>query len=247
MLGLMGAMQEEVAHLRALLAGVTTHKVGGRDYHVGTLDGHAVVLAFSRWGKVASASTATTMVDRFGARELVFTGVAGGIDPALKVGDVVVADTLYQHDLDASPLFAPMEVPLLGATSLPVELERVQRAARAGRVFLDRLVEHVEPAELTALGVGSPGVYVGPIASGDQFIASTLARERVASLVPGVLCVEMEGAAVAQVAYEHGVPLTVVRVISDGAAEGSAMDFQRFITEVASRFTAGIVRAWLEQ
>ncbi|MEM9415427.1 MAG: 5'-methylthioadenosine/adenosylhomocysteine nucleosidase [Planctomycetota bacterium] len=245
MLGLMGAMQEEVAHLREALAGVTTHRVGGRDYHVGTLDGRAVVLAFSRWGKVASASTATTMVDRFGATELLFTGVAGAVDRGLKVGDIVVADALYQHDLDASPLFAPMEVPLLGEARMAVGREQVDRALRASVLFRDRLGEHVEAAELSALGVVSPSVHVGPIASGDQFVSSSAALERIASLVPGVLCVEMEGAAVAQVAHEHGVPLTVVRVISDGAAEGAHVDFQRFIDQVARRFTAGIVRAWL--
>ncbi|XAM00670.1 5'-methylthioadenosine/adenosylhomocysteine nucleosidase [Phycisphaeraceae bacterium D3-23] len=247
MLGLMGAMQEEVAHLREALDDVTTHRVGGRDYHVGRLDGREAVLAFSRWGKVASASTATTMVDRFGVRELVFTGVAGAVDGGLNVGDIVVADALYQHDLDASPLFAPMEVPLLGACCFAVERERVERGVRAGALFLGRLAEHVEPGELAVLGVASPRVHVGSVASGDQFIASAAARARVEALVPGVLCVEMEGAAVAQVAHEHGVPLTVVRVISDGAAEGSAVDFQRFITEVASRFTAGIVRAWLAE
>ena len=115
MFGIMGAMPQEVAHLHDAMEDVTTTTIGQRDYHVGRLDGREVVLAFSRWGKVASASTATTMIDRFGADELVFTGVAGAVNRALSVGDIVVADALVQHDLDASPLFAPMEVPLLGA------------------------------------------------------------------------------------------------------------------------------------
>lgn len=245
MLGLMGAMLEEVAHLCEALEQVQTQTVGGRAYHVGRLHGHDVCLAFSRWGKVASASTATTMIDRFGASELIFTGVAGAINAALHIGDIVVADRLYQHDLDASPLFAPMEVPLLGARGLAVDARWVERAARAVASFVAHLAEHVDTADLAALGVTLPRVHVGTIASGDQFISDAAARARVAALVPGVLCVEMEGAAVAQVAHEHGVPLTVVRVISDGAAEGSAVDFQRFLDRVASRFTAGIVRAWL--
>lgn len=245
MLGIMGAMTQEVDHLRDALVGVATHEVGGRDYHVGTLDGRAVVLTFSRWGKVASASTATTLVDRFGADELVFTGVAGAVDARLKVGDIVVADALYQHDLDARPMFPAMEVPLLGVSRFTSEPGRVARATQAAQSFIASLSDHIDAADLSALGVATPAIYTGPIASGDRFVASAAERARITGLVPGVLCVEMEGAAVAQVAYEHGVPLTVVRVISDTADDGAHLDFQRFIDVVGSRFTAGVVRVML--
>ena len=156
-----------------------------------------------------------------------------------------VADALVQHDLDASPLFAPMEVPLLGAAVIELEPSRVRRAAQAGDMFAAKLYEHVSADELAALGVLLPNVHIGTIASGDQFVSCAAALSQIAERVPGVLCVEMEGAAVGQVAYEHGVPLTVVRVISDDASEGAHVNFQRFIDQVASRFTAGVVRAWL--
>src|SRR5207302_2739075 len=104
LLAIMGAMPDEVRHLVHELREVQTLVRGNRAYHRGTLWGHDTVVVFSHWGKVASAMTATTLVGELGAERLIFTGVAGGIDPALRVGDVVVATRLVQHDLDARPL-----------------------------------------------------------------------------------------------------------------------------------------------
>lgn len=241
----MGAMTEEVGHLREKLEQATTETIGRREYHVGRLAGRDVCLAFSRWGKVAAASTATTMIDRYGASELLFTGVAGGVDSRLRIGDVVVADVLFQHDLDGSPLFPRLEVPLLGTAGFRPDGERVERATKASMRFLDGIAQHVAPESLATLGITNPKVHQGPIASGDQFISNEANRERIASLVPGVLCVEMEGAAVAQVAFERDVPFTVIRVISDSAAMGAAVDFRQFVREVASHYMAGIVRELL--
>lgn len=245
MLGLIGAMAEEVSCLQAGLEDVVKHSIGRREYLVGRLGGREVCLAFSRWGKVAAASTATTMIGRFDVSEIVFTGVAGGVSPRLQIGDVVVANELVQHDLDASPLFPRLEVPLLGTASFRPDRERSLRAIQACSAFLDDITRHVSRDELTALGIASPSVYEGTVASGDQFVSSQSDLQRIAGLVPGVLCVEMEGAAVAQVAYEHAIPFTVIRVISDSAAEGASHDFQRFVDRVASRYSAGIVRALL--
>jgi adenosylhomocysteine nucleosidase len=120
---------------------------------------------------------------------------------------------------------------------------------RAARGFVSSgLFGAVDERELAALGITRerpPRVVVGDIASGDRFVSSAAERERLRGLLPGLLCVEMEGAAAAQVCFEYGVPIAVVRVISDTADHGAAADFTRFL-RVAGAISAGIVRGALE-
>src|SRR5689334_18909758 len=112
-IAIMGAMAEELRGLHDAMSRVDVITRAGREFHVGMLDGREVVLAKSGIGKVAAATTAALLVDAFGANRIVFTGVAGGLGAA-QVGDVVVADELLQHDMDASPLFPRYEVPMTG-------------------------------------------------------------------------------------------------------------------------------------
>ncbi len=245
MIGLMGAMPEEVGRVLADMDAITTEVVGRREYRTGNFLGQPVCLAFSRWGKVAAASTATTLIDRFGASELIFTGVAGAVDARLRIGDIVVATGLFQHDLDGSPLFQALEVPLLGQSVFPSDERLRARCVAASEAFAKEITKTLNPNTLSALGIENPTVYEGPIASGDQFISSRAELARIAALEPGALCVEMEGAAVAQVAYEHDIPFTVVRVISDSAEEDAAIDFTRFVAEVASHYAVGVLRQLL--
>ena len=242
-IGILGAMPEEVAHLvEALGATRRTQERGGRAYHRGELFGHDVVMVFSRWGKVAAAATATHLLLEYGVRELVFTGVAGGADPSLRVGDVVVASGLVQHDMDASPLFPRHEVPLLGVTRFAVPQALQHRALEAARAYLAS-----PEARVPEFGVTHPRAVAGEVASGDKFFARAEELAALRARLPDVACVEMEGAAVAQVAYEYGVPLTVIRTLSDAADEAAPVDFLRFVQAVASRTSHGIVRALLER
>jgi adenosylhomocysteine nucleosidase len=110
-LAIVSAMPQELAALLPLLEAGSTQQLGGRSFHRGLLAGREVVLVLSGIGKVAAAHTATLLLDRFGASAIVFTGVAGGLGPGVKVGDVVLARTLLQHDLDVSPLFPRWHVP----------------------------------------------------------------------------------------------------------------------------------------
>ncbi|MDT8368417.1 MAG: 5'-methylthioadenosine/adenosylhomocysteine nucleosidase [Longimicrobiales bacterium] len=246
MIGVMGAMQEEVEELLERLDDVESTVLGSRTYHRGRLHGHPVCLAFSGWGKVAAASTATSMIDRFGVSELWFSGVAGGLAPDLAVGDIVVADALYQHDLDASPIFPALEIPLLGVSALRPSALDVERAVAAAQRFVDGLTDGGGSKLVGGAPLPTPRVVVGTVASGDQFVASEAARQGVQTKVPGVLCVEMEGAAVAQVAVERALPFGVVRVISDAASEGADVDFTAFIEGVARYYLAGIVGHLIE-
>ena len=241
-IGIMSAMREEIETLIHELE--VTEKVvrGMRSYYLGNLWGKEVVLVFSRWGKVASATTATHMITDFEVSEILFTGVAGALDPKLKIGDVVIGDRMYQHDMDASPLVEPFEVPLLGKKYFETNPERNQMLLEATSMFLSDLQNHFKSNEPDRFGITQPKNLLGAVASGDQFISKESQIEKIGSELPGVLCVEMEGAAVAQVCYEYRIPFNIVRTISDKANDNSHIDFPRFAAEVASRYARGIIK-----
>jgi adenosylhomocysteine nucleosidase len=245
-LGILGAMSEEVALLCEHLEQVQESRAGGRTYRAGRLFGTPVVVAFSRWGKVAAATTATHLITVHGVDALLFTGVAGGVDPALRVGDVVVAERLFQHDMDASPLFPPMEIPLLGVSGFAADAHASARLAAAAEAFLgDELAQLVPEAVRRDFRLAAPRVVRGDVASGDRFFAHGGALAALRQRLPSARCVEMEGAAVAQVCHEYGVPLAVVRTVSDAADEAAPVDFPRFVASVASAYSLGIVRRFL--
>jgi adenosylhomocysteine nucleosidase len=208
-------------------------------------------VALSRIGKVASAATMSELILRFDVRAVIFTGVAGALDTSLRVGDIVVARRLVQHDMDASPIFPALEIPLLGRSHFDASPEHSATVAAAARRFVgDGLFRSVPEAELAAFGItrrDPPRVLLGDIASGDRFVSSRAERESLRRRLPGVLCVEMEGAAAAQICFEYGVPIAVVRVVSDAADDEAANDFTRFIASVAGKLSAGIVREALRR
>jgi adenosylhomocysteine nucleosidase len=248
-IGIMSAMPEEIKNLIAAMgAGTEVVRVGMREFHKGTLWGAPVVLVFSRWGKVAAATTVTTLINRFNVDRILFTGVAGAADPALERGDVVVASNLYQHDMDARPLFPRFTIPLLGKTAFTTDLLLRNTVLAAARKFVARdLTKHVAPEVLQAFGICRPMAIEGVIASGDKFFASAAELHRVKRELPAVDCVEMEGAAVAQVCHEYGVPCAVVRIISDSADETAPVDFPRFTRQVAGPYSFGILRNLIAQ
>ena len=137
-LGLMGAMPEEVDGIRAEMEVTGTQEIAGRTYTLGRWHGAEVVLVFSRCGKVSSASTATTLLQHFGVDAILFVGVAGAVHPDLRIGDIVIASELIQHDMDASglPIFQRFEIPLLGRARFPAPADWVDRAAAATEAYL---------------------------------------------------------------------------------------------------------------
>jgi adenosylhomocysteine nucleosidase len=249
--GIMAAMPEELTALLAAMPDETRVTRAGRDFWVGHLEGREVVLVLSRIGKVAAATTSTLLLAEFGVHELLFTGVAGGLGEGVGVGDVVVADALLQHDMDASPLFPRHELPGQGVARL-----RPPPAMTARMV--DTVAQVLSPAALAAggalssvhlndFGLGQPRVHRGLILSGDQFIHSATVSAALRAELPDALAVEMEGAAVAQVCHDFGVPFAVVRTVSDRADDSAHLDFPRFLSAVASPYSAAIVQAWLRQ
>lgn len=248
MLAIVSATHEEIAAIADSLTDVATEEFGRRRYHVGRLCDTEVVAVFSRWGKVAAAATATHVLTSYSATQVIFTGVAGAIDPTLAIGDIVIGTELIQHDMDATPMFPRYEIPLLGRAAIPTDPVLCARLAAAAQEFLSDDLEPTVPAsELALFSIAAPKVRTGLIASGDKFFASADEIGALRLRLPGALCVEMEGAAVAQVCDEYAVSFAIVRTISDTADHNSVHDFPRFSREIAGHYSAGILSRFLNR
>ena len=223
MIGILGAMTAEIVQIGDLLNDPSTSEAGGREYLTGTLGDQEAVVAISGFGKVAAASTVTTMLDRFDPDSIVFTGVAGGLHPKVARGDVVVAEALVQHDFDGSPIVPRFVIPSLQVDRIPTDSTLTDRAAASAAM------------------IGGVTVHRGLVLSGDRFISSANDRTQLRALFDDELAVEMEGAAVAQVCAERKVPFAVIRAISDTADEAAASDFLEFIEEQAAPMLATIL------
>lgn len=241
-LALVSALQAEMAALLTLLETERVERVAGRDLHIGQLHGYPVVLALSGIGKVAAAATAMLLIQRHAPEALFFSGVAGGLADGVQVGDVVVADTLLQHDLDASPLFPRYEVPLTGRARFDCDRRLADAIASAAG---HALAAHAAP--LAAFGATAPRVHRGLVVSGDRFVATSAESAELRCRLPDALAVEMEGAAVAQVCHDAGLPCAVMRTISDRADDSAHVDFGRFLDEVASGLCRAVVSETLQR
>lgn len=224
MLAIMGAMDEEIELLLADLQDREDMTWPGVTLYRGVLDGVPVLLTKGGIGKVNAAMTATSLLAA-GATRLIFTGVAGGVHPELRVGDLVVSTDLVQHDVDVTALGYPLGT-LPGETASWVADEHLRAAALEAA----REVEGVR-------------VLSGRVASGDQFIASREGVQRLWTQF-GAACAEMEGAAVAQVCAKSGVPFVVIRSVSDTADHDAQVDYRTFMPLVA-RHAKQVVRGML--
>jgi len=244
---IMGAMPEEINGILALLENKKETKRAMRTFYTGTVNGYEVTVCFSRWGKTAASVTAGALIGHFGAEEVIFTGVAGALSPDLNIGDIVVAKRLVHHDLDARPLMPRHEIPLLDKTFLEVPAQQFERAQKAVNAVLgDNLRDIFTPVELRRFNIKKPKLVSGDVASGDKFFASDEQKRELLAALPGSLCVEMEGAAVAQVCYEYGVPFTVIRTISDAANNKAEMDFVGFINTITGKYSREIIKNLLK-
>lgn len=240
---IVAALHEELASVLALMPDEHKTVVGGRAFWVGHLHGQDVVAVLSGIGKVAAATTATLLIDHFKVRRIVFTGVAGGLGPGVNVGDVVLARSFLQHDMDASPLFPRHEVPLYGRARFDADAAWTDALELACDRMLQTLPGRLAPAAVEAFGLRAPRLHQGLLISGDRFVATTAESQALQRELPDALAVEMEGAAFAQVCHDFGVPLAVVRTISDRADDAAHVDFPKFLREVASRYSGAIVEA----
>ncbi len=236
-IGLLCALPQEHAHLAGAMTAVATQEIAGIEFSVGELDGHRIVLSRAGMGKVSAALVATLLADRFGCRAIAFSGVAGGLDPMLRIGDVVIAERTIQHDAGvieeaALQVYQAGHVPFINPTT--------QFGYAADPALLARVRGHLDGLTLPALsrdaggGDRPPRIAFGTVLTGDQYLHCEVTRVRLHGDMGGQ-AVEMEGAAVSQVCESFGIPWLIVRSLSDLAGAESSFDFTAFVDEVAAQ------------
>lgn len=210
-IGIIGAMEEEVAVLKEEMEIQETVEAASMTFCHGTLCGKEVVVVRSGVGKVNAAVCAQILIDRFHVDTLINTGIAGSLDAAIDIGDIVISTDALHHDMDASIFGDPVgQVPRMDIFSFPADERLVELAAKAN--------ELVNPDIHT---------FTGRIVSGDQFVSSGEVKDRLVRLFQGK-CTEMEGAGIAHTAYLNKVPYVIIRAISDKADNSATMDYPTF-------------------
>lgn len=226
MIGIIGAMDEEVASFREAMSNVQDKDIADLHFFLGRIAGQSLVVMKSGIGKVNAAVASTLLIREFKLDLLVNSGLAGALDPELEIGDMVLGRELAQHDVDVSAFG-------YAAGQIPGQAPRFE----APTWLLDS-------ARRSAEGMGI-AAKEGLILSGDQFVADHGRRLRLREIFPEALAVEMEGAAIAQVCGLFSVPCLVVRAISDRADQSGSGDFKANLVQVA-RDCAKLVMALVE-
>ena len=231
--GIIAAMDSELRDLSSALEHERKEKIAGRAIHYGRLEGQPVALVLCGCGKVNAALSATLLACHAKVDKILVTGISGALAEGLKVGDVLIGDSFVQHDMDTRPLFPLHEIPFEGFSLIESDPELRHLLAGAARSMV---------ATSRPPGLEKAEVFEGLVISGDQFLSSNEARNRVLESLPKASCVDMESAAVAQVCRAADLPLGVMRVISDNADGSAHIDFAKFVEHSASKACAETVR-----
>ena len=212
-IAIMGAMREEIEPLLELFGDYKLTKYAKNEYYELEYNGTQIVIAYSKIGKVFATLTATTLIEKFGCDTLLFSGVAGAINPSLNIGDLIIADKLCQHDVDITAFGHPHGFIPESKTFIHADPTLNQIATQV--------------AKQQSLPIQS-----GTIATGDQFIASQETKEFIQSTYQAD-AIEMEGAAVAVVCDALDMPFLILRAISDTANMDAGFDFDEFLQSSA--------------
>jgi len=233
-IGVMGALDSEIELIKEAMGQHSSTIVAGRTYHLGKIGVHRVVLVKAGVGKVNAAMVAQAMINRFGVKSVVFTGIAGGINPDLHVGDVVISNKVIQHDYGflGKDGFHPGKIAIPdmeGGEMAVAYFEPDSHLVGVARRAASR-VSFPTPDTTISLHVAGPiKVYEGCIVTGDQFIASEEKRVWLQETFDAY-ATEMEGGAVAQVCVINGVPFVIIRTLSDLANEDASIDIEKFFS-----------------
>ncbi|WEK52887.1 MAG: 5'-methylthioadenosine/adenosylhomocysteine nucleosidase [Candidatus Cohnella colombiensis] len=216
-IGIIGAMKEEIQLILEQLKEVATEKHAGITYYFGTYQNKQIVLTQSGVGKVNAAVCTQILIDRYAVSKIVFTGVAGALDPRLNIGDIVISSSSVQHDMDVRALGFPRgTIPFQEVSEFVSDGQLITLAVEAGQsVYPDHCI-------------------VGKVLSGDQFIADRSIVKMLYEEFEGA-CTEMEGAAVAQVCYMNDIPHVIIRSMSDKADGSAHVVYDQFVVEAANR------------
>jgi adenosylhomocysteine/aminodeoxyfutalosine nucleosidase len=223
-IAIMGAMPEEIEPIISKLDNMQTTVYGANKYYEGSYNGQEVVVAYSKIGKVFATLTATILIEKFGCDRLLFSGVAGAISDELKIGDLIVAKALCQHDLDITAFGHPFGYVPEGAVSIET----------------DQTLRNVAQAVAEQKGLT---LKEGVIATGDQFVANEERKNWIGSTFDAD-ALEMEGASVAVVCNALNVPFFILRAISDSADMDASFNFDAFLessAKISADFILGMV------
>ncbi len=227
-IGIIGAMEEEVAALKEKMNISGVLQKASMEFYKGTLQGKQVVVVRSGIGKVNAGLCTQILIDLFDVKKVINTGIAGSLDARINIGDIVISTEAVQHDMDATQFGYPVgQIPRMETFGFPADEEMVRTAKEA--------CEKVNP-EIR--------VFSGRVVTGDQFIASREIKDRIKENFGG-LCTEMEGAAIAQAAWLNKVPFVIIRAISDKADDSAEMDYPTFEAQAiihSVRLTEEMVR-----
>lgn len=211
MIGIIGAMDEEVEQIVSAMNVERVEEKAGMKFCCGTLSGKDTVIVRSGIGKVNAAVCTQILCDDFNVTAVINTGIAGSLDAAIDIGDIVLSSDVLHHDMDATGFGYPLgQIPRMDTLSFKADAELIKTAEECCRAELPNV-----------------GVHVGRVVSGDQFISDKAVKERIISNFGG-MCTEMEGAAIAQTAYVNEVPFLIVRAISDKADDSATVDYPAF-------------------
>ena len=216
-LGIIGAMDVEVALLKEKMENSTISNWAGMEFCQGILEGMPAVVVQCGVGKINAAMCTQLLIDRFEVTAMVNTGIAGSLDAKLDIGDLVISRDAIHHDFDLRFWGRPIgQVPGLDVTAFPAAESLMQSAYAAA--------EAINPGHNC----------IGRVASGDQFICSREQKDKIISDTQAI-CAEMEGASIAHTAYRNGVPFVIIRAISDKADNSAEMDYPAFEAIAADR------------
>ena len=211
LVGIIGAMDLEVQALKGLMDNAVVETISTIDFYKGNINGVETVVAVAGVGKVNAAVCTQILVDDFGVDYVINTGIAGSLKNEINIADIVISDDVLHHDMDATIFGDPAgQIPRMDTLSFPADEKLVKKAVAAN--------EKANPDIHT---------FTGRVVSGDQFISDKDVKERISSLFHP-MCVEMEGAGIAQAAYLNKVSYVIIRAISDKADNSATMDYPTF-------------------
>ncbi|MCJ1748307.1 5'-methylthioadenosine/adenosylhomocysteine nucleosidase [Mammaliicoccus sciuri] len=227
MIGIIGAMEEEVEILKSSIENRETIQIAHVIFYKGNIEDKQVVLAQSGIGKVNAAITATLLINEFKPNLIINTGSAGSVDNELNIGDIIISNKVYYHDVNATAFGYKLgQVP-----SMPEFYE-------TDKELIDLAKSSIEQLDLNGI--------VGEVATGDSFIGSIDQRKVIKSNFPTASVVEMEAGAIAQTCYQYNVPIIVTRAVSDLADKESDVTFEEFL-KVACVNSSKIVKLLLNR
>lgn len=225
--GIIGAMEEEIDILKSKIEMVAAKNIVGVDFYMGKLHGKNIIIVRSGIGKVNAAICTQVLIDMYGVDYVINTGVAGSISKELEIGDIVVSDDLVYHDFDTTAVGDQIGViPRMSCSFFKADEELIRIAKETSKTVLDK-----------------NKMYVGRIASGDQFVASKETKAHIWNNFKAY-CVEMEGAAIAHTCFLNKIPFVVIRSISDKADSKATVSFDTFV-KMAAKKSSDIVEEML--